>query len=45
MFSKHLMKIILGFTGMILLGLLGLFLTDHFGSSTEQASTTAGVVQ
>ena len=45
MFSKHLIKIVIGFAGMILLGLFGLFLTDQFGSSAGQSSTNAGIVQ
>jgi len=37
--TKHFIKTLILFTGMIILGLIGVFLVSYFDEGTERAST------
>ena len=39
MISKHLFKVLIGFTGMIILGLVSLVLIDHYKTKTSESLT------
>lgn len=38
MFTKHLLKVIIGFCGMIIFGLVSLVVIDHFKSTEKEAT-------
>lgn len=40
MVTKHFFKVLILFTGMILVGLLGVFLVSHFREGATQANVT-----
>ena len=39
MFSRHFLKTLIMFTGMIILGLLGVFLVSYFDERREEGTT------